>query len=642
MQPKQLKGFTYAPLQSQGGYDPDFVRQYYASLAPRMASQTAQPKQRGHGGFLSSIISELGGAGGAAGGAALGSLLLPGIGTVVGAGLGGLFGGTGGRLAENKIRDNRWGVGDALKEGALSGALSLVGEGYQAAKGAKAAANLSKLGLEGGQDVARQGILEGAGRSLKAGAGGYGIGATAKGEGQLTAQGSRAVEDTLRKLKIPASSPENMATQLGSRLSSLSATLDNQYTKGATALSKTEMNGLKNKIYDQIMSHPDIELSKAGQNQLKNKLSKLVNAGDTSKLWQFTKDLESKGINFGAAGDAKLVDREAINRIFRENIRDTLNNKVPGVANTNKLFHDAKSAERFVLKAAQDVKGGGLVSKVTNLSPVKSGEAKLGAALENVGKVSAGTGGPLSQVLHQAKIQAPAGLIRAASGASQMPQDTQQGIDPNHPDADLMQAYEQFSGGGQGMPQMGGMGQGMDQQMDNPYPQENLLRDIQRDPKHTSEYLSLYKTLASINQPQKLQSSHGKATSQQYALAQTGMQGVQQLQQLLQQDPGVLNRSATPGQSLPGVGGFIQNAAGTGEYQAVAGNVLDALARARTGAQMNKQEEAFYRRLLPRAGDSQATIQKKLAELEQAFSPFLEGDATPDLSNQLMQMQGAY
>lgn len=126
-----------------------------------------QPKSKkgsGNQSWLSSIISELSGAGGAAGGAAAGAALgsvVPGIGNIVGAiggGIaGGFLGGTGGRLVENQIRDNEMRLVDALKEGAWSGAFGAVGPTWQAARG------LGALGKAGGQAGIRGGasILSG-------------------------------------------------------------------------------------------------------------------------------------------------------------------------------------------------------------------------------------------------------------------------------------------------------------------------------------------------------------------------------------------------------------------------------------------------------------------------------------------------
>lgn len=113
--------------------------------ASRQAAQPAPTKIKGRGGFLTSLISELGGAGGAAGGAAIGAgigsvvpVLGTAVGGIIGAGIGGFAGGAGGRLAENKIRDDEFRVSQALKEGAVSGAFGAAGTGFQALKGAKA------------------------------------------------------------------------------------------------------------------------------------------------------------------------------------------------------------------------------------------------------------------------------------------------------------------------------------------------------------------------------------------------------------------------------------------------------------------------------------------------------------------------
>lgn len=122
-----------------------------------------QPKQRGKGGFLSSLISELGGAGGATGGAALGASIgsvVPGIGTLIGGiaggAIGGFGGGFGGRAIENKVRDDEYRVGDSFKEGLLSGAFGGAGAAFQTARGLKAVGGLKGLGAAtaaGGDDA---------------------------------------------------------------------------------------------------------------------------------------------------------------------------------------------------------------------------------------------------------------------------------------------------------------------------------------------------------------------------------------------------------------------------------------------------------------------------------------------------------
>lgn len=116
------------------------------ALQKQRQKPTPQPKKKtGRGGTLTSLISEGGALGGAATGAALGSVV-PGIGTAIGGVVGGALGAFGGRLVENKVRDDRLGVGDAAKEGAISGVLGgplkLLKYGGTAAKTARAGSSL--------------------------------------------------------------------------------------------------------------------------------------------------------------------------------------------------------------------------------------------------------------------------------------------------------------------------------------------------------------------------------------------------------------------------------------------------------------------------------------------------------------------
>lgn len=124
------------------------AHQFYAQQAPVQTVTSKKKTGRGNK-YGSALISEAGGTGGALAGAAIGTALLPGIGTLAGAGIGGLIGGFGGRIAENEVRDGRAGIGDAVQEGLISGVagagplrLAKLGAGgaKAAVTGAKAAA----------------------------------------------------------------------------------------------------------------------------------------------------------------------------------------------------------------------------------------------------------------------------------------------------------------------------------------------------------------------------------------------------------------------------------------------------------------------------------------------------------------------
>lgn len=122
-----------------------------------------------------------------------------------------------------------------------------------------------------------------------------------------------------------------------------------------------------------------------------------------------------------------------------------------------------------------------------------------------------------------------------------------------------------------------------------------------------------------------------KVTAQQYGLAQSGSQSLQQLAQMLQADPGVLGRSATPGRKLPVVGGYISNAAGTGEFDAIGYNIADAILRLRTGATANEGEvKNLQSQIMPRAGDNPDTVRRKLSQIEQIFGGTLQLASQPN------------
>jgi hypothetical protein len=100
---------------------------------------------------------------------------------------------------------------------------------------------------------------------------------------------------------------------------------------------------------------------------------------NTNDLWAIIKQIDANKIKWGGSPSAKLVDREAVARAIRGNIRDVLNKKLPGVANTNSLYHDAVNANEL-LKGISTNSGGGLFGTIKGLGPVKALESKAGGS----------------------------------------------------------------------------------------------------------------------------------------------------------------------------------------------------------------------------------------------------------------------
>lgn len=126
-----------------------------------------------------------------------------------------------------------------------------------------------------------------------------------------------------------------------------------------------------------------------------------------------------------------------------------------------------------------------------------------------------------------------------------------------------------------------------------------------------------------------------KVTAQQYGLAQAGLSSLQQLKQMLQSDPGAVTRSAVPGGSLPVAGGYIRNAAGVGQFDALGYNIADTLIRLRTGATANESEiRGYANKIMPRAGDSAETVALKLQQLEDSFGTIMNLANQPGLQSE--------
>jgi hypothetical protein len=419
-----------------------FVADYikYKNPAPK-----APVKQKGKGGFLTSLISEGGGAGGAAGGAALGTLLLPGVGTILGAGLGGLIGGTAGRGVENKIRDNQNFLGaggsakSAIGEGILAGALSSAGAGFQAFKGAKAAKGLT--GALGGTDDAakaasksmknapRVGMFERKGVDVTSKAGGYYARDNAPGIGKITTDKVKYYDDLLRKSKIGANDAGDLARSVRTRINALNTALDDSLTKGNRPLSRAELDAFAKDIM-KTMNKGGVtkESKKYVADQLRTMKSTVK---DVKGLHRFRGEVDD-AINWNANPDSATAQMQAGAKHLRSGIRDKLNNSVPGLKQTNNLYHDFTDIEKLALKANSRVAanatsaGNGLTGRILTSSPVNTVRAKGGQMMAAGGKYTAGTGGFGTQVTNNAIRQSPANLTEAlmtSTGATAPPEE---------------------------------------------------------------------------------------------------------------------------------------------------------------------------------------------------------------------------
>lgn len=596
------------------------------------AKNKPAPKQKGKKGILTSLISEAGGAGGAAAGASAGAALgsvVPGIGTAIGgiagAIIGGFGGGTVGRGIENKVRDdqNFFGKGGSAKaafgEGALSGALSGLGQGLKVVKagkaltGEKGITNMAKNFRAGANAPTSASRLTQVSKGLKkSGAGAL----DAEKEGFRAFANADARLATLEKYKIPSG-------QTGLKKGAL--VINQLETKLEPVLKSVKVKTSElNKLYDDVLKFS--ESSSAGATK-----SRIINAQK-----QAIKNASKDGFISGdelrkirsSVGSGVFAGAETPEKVLKKEIYKAYGDLIGNKSSKAKAIlgeqHNILDLEKGLSKQA-----GGLRIPVggAGIKLKSAGQARdfaIDKAASITGKLGRVTGNPVGV---QAIRQAPGGLGRILSAPQSMeqPQDMQTDQMP--------QDFGMFTGEApQGMGQM----QQFEQPQEPTYTLQNALMDAQRDPKNASQYLAFAKAFQ--DQQTASQKSNGlnvtKITAQNYGLAKAGSRSLQQLASLIQSDPSVVTKSATPGGNLPIVGGYIRNAAGVGEYDALAFNTIDALLRARTGAAAPESEiRRYVNKLIPRAGDSPSTIQTKLRELQASFDETLalaEGQGTQE------------
>jgi hypothetical protein len=605
-----------------------------ANFVYQPPQQQQQPqKKTGRGGFLTSLISELGGAGGAAGGAALGTALFPGVGTLIGAGLGGLLGGTGGRVVENEVRDHRIGLGDALKEGALSGALGAAGEGFQLAKAGKAVTEsssllhpLSNIAAGGEARAAGEvapGVVQGVGRDVKANAMGLAQGASAPGIDKIGArQSDQLVNAVTKSFNVKAGAPESVQRALEPKIQNLGKELASKYAANNAPLTTEEVNRIGTNIIQKASSLGGVDSTLAGQHAL-DEATKISGVKDVNGLWKYVQEVEDH-MNFLRKAGSATPAQEAILGTVRDEIRPILDSKVPGLAELNAKYSNGLQADRLLRSASTNSRGG-IFPRLLSLNPVRSGEAKIGSTVEGVGRVLSGTGNPLTAVTKQAKYQLPGNLLQAIQGlgASQdqsniwdtYPNTT---TNANSPTNILNNSNMPPSSADPTQQSMDSLDNGVDNSTapsDNPFDPSNATANIKKilanggKPKDVQDYVSLVAALQSIQAnanptAKPLNSTAAGVVSD----LQNGIANIQQLGEQI----GTSDVNGPLKGFLRSKNPFDTNAQ---SLQANIARVKQVIGKALEGGVLRKEDEVKYQKILPTLNDTDATAQAKITAI---------------------------
>ncbi len=696
-----------------------------------LGEQSRKKKKGGRGGTLTALISEGGAFGGAATGAAIGSVV-PVLGTTIGGLLGGALGAFGGRVAENKVRDDRLGLGDASKEALLTGLLGApvktakygltAAKAYKKGRKAENIADVLRVGKVSAQPVANVKDLSGVERimankqsrlsnpldatdirvntgavsrladgrapqkrgdtlvdALTAGARaadtpgiiGRALGRT---KGKIANKAASVRDDAaLKNFKLNDSNwitrfqqkvgedPGAFAARLGFATSNPKDVAEKfynplqdvytSYLQQVPAITKQDVQqALTKRIAEYAKS--DVADVRAMGDKLKSEADTLLSRlpDNFSAL-----DARAKKAAFQSAVDEKLTDsagklanntNKQIADVFRTLVNDKADaagividpNSLPitGIKATNirELGNELRGLKEFADKAAvkQNVGRGKNPIGLTSAVGATGGGAMagipgaaVGAGITTVANSQTGRRaefGLAQRLANMSKspsspLRRGAGIgARGATGASLVDAmtDYSSPLDPSMSDSTQMNTNTAMTPSNANIDTQ--YQNTDDLSSSSPYSQENLLADIQRDPENADKYIGYYQSLQEIfaaPESEQLSSEAAKNVSN----AQTGLQALSDFQAAIDQDPNVLAKRSLPGRGL--LGGALGSALGTRGADAAAQQIVDIIARLRTGAAITNDEAVRFEQFIPQAFDPPEVRQQKINYLGRQF-----------------------
>lgn len=626
---------------------------------PQQQSQAPQD----NGNFWSHLIPTAGGIGGAAGGAALGASLgsiVPGIGTVIGglAGgvLGGAFGGGAGKVAENSVEGNKnllQGVGqEALLSGAFSapplrllrglGSVGKVAIGGGKAIGSELAGQTAKQAFEKG--FTSPGVLSKAGATLRGEARGVGIGDKVAGQGQLLPSEQAVMNKFLENnVKVKGLTAAKQLSSLEKYIADRNTQLTKAIDQSNRALTTTEKNAIAKNLGNTFKN--DIYAATPRQQALLSDLAtRIGQTKDIKSLDALRKGLDQQ-INFARNPNSAEPGMEQIFRMARKELTDAVSGRVVASKSLKSDLSNALKAQDLLLNKASGSGGFARASTSGNGMipiPLRVTQSLQTLAGKGLGKLGGKEGMGFGIGATSARLGAGNALGAAANTIGSSPTLDQALMQQSGQPQDNSLFSQQISQSGQSPQSLfdqqisGQSGQtGQQQATQDPYPQANLLQDIQRDPKNADKYVAYYKSVQTALGGGSTAPKLNASQIQQANNANSALTDIRSIASMLQSDPNVILKDAVPG------GSIARGITGTTDYQAAKQNVVDVLTRLRSGAAISANEEKLYKSLLPSLGDSPQSANNKLQRLQSLLLSFANPQAAqPDLTNALIQQQG--
>jgi len=606
MDPLQFDADTIAKIQQakKFGYDDRMVMQkaiqYQASKAQRaLPAPTPEPVKNKWAELLPLI-------------GAVGGSFVPGLGTIVGGGLGAAAG----SLLKNVAQEKDANVGEALKEGAFAGVGGVLGKGLGFV-GSKLFPSLAEgLGTVG-EKLAVKAFRPSPGQLTEF------AGVTGEDFGQFLAKrGLTGLDDVVKKADILQGQFDNVVLNKNLIVNSekILAGFDEQIARLSKSILPADQ--AKAKVLEQIKNN--FTLQYGGKPIAANELTALRKEVDA-------------GIKDFALDPSVKTPLNLTRDVFQNSLRDAADDagimvggkglKETGVE-LSKMYKALEIGERQA-----NLGRGSLPGRLTSLLGAGIGGAGGGLpgaaagfaateALNNPNTISllsrfatgagnvAGKVPTVPDMVPQALTRA--GLVGGAAFGQGGEQTAPQGVETGQI---LPPEVAARFGAGATNPMGGGadMGAGTDQ---------DQLRKVL-----ASIMFSKAKNVSDIKTAfEMLQGPAAKPlTAEQQKIAansQSGLRALDLLENILTKDPLAVAKSKIPG------------VAGRSPYSTASREIADVLTRLRTGAALNESEQKFYESQLPDLLDSPQTIQYKLKLFRDLFTQLGYGQtgATPDIN----------
>lgn len=457
------------------------------------------------------------------------------------------------------------------------------------------------------------------GQQMEAKAGGFGINAKVPGEKPLGVNESKRIGEWLKAKGVSAGDPAIRLQAVQQIKEQAGQNIDGVISKANIPLPQAEVQSVADDFLKSVqgLSGKDETLMKRATTFADNLVSQ---AKDNKSLINFKRENNSKR-SFLTSDDAATADEQQLRKILDEKLINYSNQKIPGIEQFNDDYSRASDVEAYLVKGAGNPKGVNLLGNNLLGNTVQSIKSKAGDLMQKaVGAEGAPGAAPASggfrpfikPAMQQTGTRAAASTLFGTPFVGQpQPVETAPAMEPGI-EMTTESAPEIATG---------------------PSQAEQLMQNAITYAQETGDVKGMQAIMATAESMGKAEGG-GKPLSAEASKiksnAMAGLESIQELENIMQNDPGAFQRSGLPGVNTLDrlTQGRTSGALGTDQIEPVRQQIIDVIARLRTGAAITNDEAKRFEVFIPRPGDSPEAVALKTRILKNQFNRVATGDFT--------------